>query len=212
MDLSDPLSAVIPSAHGAVLAVLARTTEPLSGRKVAELVNGKVGQWRVNAVLGELADAGVVLRESRPPAKLYRLNREHVAAPGVLALADMWGLLLERIRGDFQAWAQPPLAACLFGSAARGEAGPDSDIDLLVIHRATNNDNESQDVWHRQVDGLMSNVAAWSGNQCEVLELTLDELEAAAVRKDRLASDLDADAINLFGPDVRTLLRKATMR
>ncbi|UMG91402.1 nucleotidyltransferase domain-containing protein [Nocardioides sp. TF02-7] len=212
MDLSDPMRAVIPSAHGAVLAVLARTAEPLSGRKVAELVNGKVGQSRVNAVLGELADAGVVLRESRPPAKFYRLNREHVAAPGVLALANMWGLLVERIRDDFREWAHPPLAACLFGSAARGDAGPDSDIDVLVVRRATDDDKEPQDAWHGQVDALMSKVAAWSGNHCEVLELTLDELEAAAVRKDRLASDLYADAINLFGPDVRTLLRKAVRR
>jgi hypothetical protein len=41
MDLSDPVSAVIPSAHGAVRAVLARTTEPLSGRKVAVLTDGR---------------------------------------------------------------------------------------------------------------------------------------------------------------------------
>jgi len=34
MDLSSPISSVIPSAQGAVLAVLARTDEPLSGRAV----------------------------------------------------------------------------------------------------------------------------------------------------------------------------------
>src|SRR3990172_12085173 len=27
------------------------------------------------------------------------------------------------------------LACCLFGSVARGEARPDSDIDLLIVHR-----------------------------------------------------------------------------
>ena len=37
MDLTDPMQSVIPSAHGAVLSVLARTDEPLSGRRVAEL-------------------------------------------------------------------------------------------------------------------------------------------------------------------------------
>lgn len=70
MDMSSPISSVIPSAHGAALAVLARAEEPLSGRAVATLTNGRFGQWRVNEVLGQLADAGLVLRESRPPAKL----------------------------------------------------------------------------------------------------------------------------------------------
>ena len=70
MDLSSPMRSVIPSAHGAV---------------------------RTNEVLGMLADAGLVLRENRPPAKAYRLNRDHVAADAITALADQWTLLLERI-------------------------------------------------------------------------------------------------------------------
>jgi hypothetical protein len=37
MDLTNPIQSVIPSAHGAVLNVLARTDEPLSGRRIAEL-------------------------------------------------------------------------------------------------------------------------------------------------------------------------------
>lgn len=212
MDLSDPLSSVIPSAHGAVLAVLARTTEPLSGRKVAELTAGKVSQARVNAVLGDLASSGVALCESRPPAKLYRLNRNHVAAPGVVALVDMWGLLLERIREELHGWADPPLAACLFGSAARGEAGRESDVDLLLVRAAADDDSDLDNTWHAQVDTLTEHVAAWAGNPCEVLDLTLAELLAAAERKERLATDLASDAIGLFGPDVRTLLRKPPRR
>lgn len=211
MDLSDPLSAVIPSAHGAVLAVLARTSEPLSGRKVAELTDGRVSQARVNAVLGDLAASGVAHCESRPPAKLYRLNRDHVAAPGVLALVDMWGLLLRRIREELSGWARPPLAACMFGSAARGEGGRESDVDLLLV-RDANNDEDADDAWHLQVDMLTEHVTAWTGNACEVLELNRDELVAAAKRKDRLMADLDADAITLFGPDVRILSREAADR
>ena len=74
MDLANPMQSVIPSAHGAVLGVLARTDEPLSGRRVAELTRPRFTQTRVNAVLQNLAHAGIVLRESHPPANLYRLN------------------------------------------------------------------------------------------------------------------------------------------
>ena len=209
MDLSSPISSVIPSAHGAVLAVLARVGEPLSGRKVAELTNGKVGQWRTNEVLGALTDAGIVFREERPPAKLYRLNRDHVAAAGIVVLADQWALLLQRIQDDLATWETSPVSACVFGSSARGDAGPDSDIDLLLVSPAEVRDVEiAERTWHAQVDELSERVRAWSGNTCEVLELTEAELGDAVTREDRLVRDLRQDAIALHGQDIRTLLHR----
>ncbi len=47
----------------------------------------------------------------------------------------------------------------------------------------------------------------WSGNACEVLELTGAEVAAAVDRDDRLVRDLRQDAISLMDRDVRTLLR-----
>jgi predicted nucleotidyltransferase len=211
--MSSPISSVIPSAHGAVLAVLARTSEPLSGRRVASLTDGKVGQWRANEVLGALADAGIVLREHRPPAKLYRLNRDHVAAAGIIALAEQWATLLRRIRDEFADWSPPPVTACLFGSAARGEVGPDSDIDILLVPSddvVASEDTER--AWQEQVDQLTENVRIWSGNPCEVLELTAAELGDAVARDDRLVRDLRHDAIALTGRDIRSLLRRRAAR
>jgi predicted nucleotidyltransferase len=208
MDLSNPIGSVIPSAHGAVLAVLARTSEPLSGRRVAGLTDGKVGQWRANEVLGELTEAGIVLREHRPPAKLYRLNRDHVAAAGITALADQWATLLRHIGDELDDWSPPPVTACLFGSAARGEAGPSSDIDvLLVVPADLAASVDAEHAWQEQVDALMQKVRMWSGNTCEVLELTIAELEDAVAREDGLVRDLRDDAIALAGRDIRSMLR-----
>lgn len=213
MDLSSPISSVIPSAHGAVLAVLARTSEPLSGRRVAALTNGKVGQWRANEVLGALADAGIVLREHRPPAKLYRLSREHVAAAGILALAEQWGALLQRIHDEFTDWSPPPVSACLFGSAASGEAGPGSDIDILLVPGDdVTASGDTERAWQEQIDRLTERVRIWSGNTCEVLELTAAELGDAVARDDRLVRDLRQDAIALAGRDIRALLRGQAAR
>lgn len=214
MDLSSPISSVIPSAHGAVLAVLARTHEPLSGRQVAALTNGRFGQWRVNEVLGALADAGVVLRESRPPAKLYRLNRDHVAAGGIEALADQWEVLLSRLRAEVAGWKIPVEAAWLFGSAARGEAGPDSDVDLLLLKppASEHRGSKAEDSWQAQLDTLTEHVHAWTGNSCEVLELTMVELRDAVERDDRLVRDLRDHALPLAGREVRALLRQQVRR
>jgi hypothetical protein len=208
MDLSNPIGSVIPTAHGAVLAVLARTTEPLSGRRVAALSDGKVGQWRANEVLRELTEAGVVLREQRPPANLYRLNRDHVAAAGITALADQWATLLRHMSEHIDGWSTPPVAACLFGSAARGEAGPASDIDVLLVTPADVAASEAiERAWQEQVDRFTRNVWTWSGNTCEVLELTAAELGGAVARDDRLVRELRDDAIALAGQDIRSLLR-----
>ncbi|GAB2445633.1 hypothetical protein GCM10027062_28040 [Nocardioides hungaricus] len=214
MDLGHPIGSVVPSAHGAVLQVLARTTEPLSGRKVAELAAARFGRRRVNDVLVELAEAGIVLRERRPPANLYRLNREHVAAQGIISLSEMWTTLVQRIRDDLASWELPATAACLFGSAARGEAGTGSDIDILLLRDDVRGGppGDEDGRWHEQVDRLAERVRAWSGNTCEVLELGLDELREAAEREDRLILDLRRDAITLAGRDVRALVRTQVTR
>jgi predicted nucleotidyltransferase len=51
-------------------------------------------------------------------------QREHVGCAGELVPDE----LLERVVASFR-----PRRIILFGSRARGEAGPDSDIDLLVV-------------------------------------------------------------------------------
>jgi predicted nucleotidyltransferase len=213
MDLANPMQSVIPSAHGAVLSVLARTDLALSGRRIAELTQPKFSQRRVNDVLGQLADSGIVLRESRPPSNFYRLNHDHVAAEGIVALAGMWATLLERIRAELGKWTLQPEAAWLFGSAARREAKTRSDIDILVIRPAGVLDREaSSDVWERQTSNLADDVRAWSGNPCEVLEMDTSELSSAVERNDRLIGDLREQAVVLAGRDARALLRKRVPR
>lgn len=211
MDLAHPVQSVIPGVHGAVLAVLARTTEPLSGRRVAALTRPSFGQSRVNEVLGELALAGIALRETRPPANLYVLNRDHVATEGVTALASMWSTLLERMQAEVATWSPPARAAWLFGSAARGEAGLGSDIDvLLVTPTGARDSDEGRASWEQQTDLFSAKVRAWSGNACEVLEMEFAELEAAAVRDEQLVRDLRHQVVVLAGEHPRSVLpRKA---
>jgi hypothetical protein len=188
-----------------VLAVLARTDTWLSGRKVAALTRGQISRRRVDAVLAELAQAGIADRQEVPPAKLYRLNRHHVAAAGIQALASMRGSLLNRLRDELAGWRVVPEAAWLFGSAARGEAGSESDIDLLLV-RPSLASAEEDSLWAGQVDALRELVRGWSGNELEVLALSADELRHLSDGGERLLDDLRADAIVLIGGAVRDIL------
>jgi predicted nucleotidyltransferase len=212
MDLTNPIQSVIPSAHGAVLSVLARTDEPLSGRRVAELTKPRFAQTQVNRVLRKLAASGVVLWERRPPSNLYRLNHDHVAAEGIQALASMWVTLVARIRAELDTWSSPPQAAWLFGSSVRGEGTERSDIDIFLVLPAGGLDDEAASDWDRQTEILMEKIKAWSGNSCEVIEMDAAELRAAVDRDDRLIRDLREYGVVLAGQDPRILLRRELPR
>ena len=203
MDLANPITSVIPGAYGDVLAVLARTDVALSGRRIASVTRGPTSRRRVDAVLAELAHAGVVLVQEVPPAKLYRLNRDHVAAPGIEALASLRDTLLSRMRTELAGWQVSPVAAWLFGSVARGEATATSDIDLLLVHPPLSGDD---DTWDGQVDTLRELVLSWAGNELEVLSLDVDELHQLRDRGERLVDELLSDAVVLAGRDVRRLV------
>jgi predicted nucleotidyltransferase len=212
MDLANPMQSVIPSAHGAVLNALARTDLPLSARRIAELTRPKFSQRRVNDVLGHLADAGIVVRESRPPSNIYRLNREHVAADGILALAQMWSALVGRIRANLGTWPVAPEAAWLFGSAARGERTERSDLDVFLVRPASGLASAISEAWEHQTEALANKIKNWSGNRCEVIEMEAAELRAAVDRDDRLIRDLREQAVVLAGTDPPGLLRKQSLR
>lgn len=203
MDLAFPMSSVVPGAYGAVLTVLARTDKPLSGRQIHELTNGRVGQRRTNDILGLLVADGIATRESAPPAYRYVLNREHVAAPAIESLASLRESLLVRIRQSIAAWELPPTAAWLFGSTAAGSANSASDIDLLLIRT-----DHSEPAWESQLEDLATSVTAWSGNDCEILDLTTTELCEAVKREDRLVQDLRKHGLALAGDDPASLLRQ----
>lgn len=195
MDLSNPIRSVIPSAQGEVLAVLARTNRPLTGRGVAELTDGRLSQKGVNLALRTLATAGLALVEDHPPAKLYRLNRRHLAAESIVSLSELRSRLLEAMRGELGTWEPPAVGAWLFGSAARGDGGTGSDVDVVIV-RSDDVSLEHAE-WTVQVDALIDHVGAWSGNPCAVIEYSETEFCELMSSDERLAGDLRSDAIAL---------------
>lgn len=194
MDLSSPIQSVIPGGRGEVLAVLARTDRPLTGRRVAELTDGRLSQKGTNLALRALARSGLVLVEAHPPAKLYRLNRSHLAAPSIEALSTLRDRLIAAMIEHIDFWEIRAEGAWLFGSAARGDGGEGSDIDVLLVRPET----VEETVWDAQVERFATAVRTWTGNPCAVIEYTADEFAAQMSRdEDRLTIDLRADAVAL---------------
>ncbi len=206
MDLAQPLSTLIPTLEADVLTVLARSSEPLTGRRLAQL--GRRGSHpAVQKVLDRLVDAGLVEMQPAGPARLYRLNRDHLLAGPVLACVAGRQTLLERLRGAITSWQQPCVHASLFGSLARGEAGPRSDIDVLVVRPARVPVDDP--VWQRQLHDLELRAARWTGNPLAWFETTEgDLLRAMDGTEEPVVSLWRDDAVNLAGEPLTSLLTR----
>ena len=195
-----PISSVIPSSHGAVLEILARTDTPLSARAIARLTDGRVSHTQANAILKALTTAGIVNSESRPPAYLHTLNRQHVAADPIVALASMRTVLFDRMRAAVASWDTEPAAAWVFGSFARGNATADSDIDVLIVR--PDSTDEDDPAWQGQIAQFEQDVRDWSGNDCNAIEFSRREFAELVESRERLPADVAHDGIHLFGDPV----------
>lgn len=197
VDLNFPASAVVPSAHGPVLAVLARTTEPLTGRQIAALTRPPVSQKQTATVLHALTRTGLVTATSAGPANLYLLNRDHMAADAVIELATIRERLWDRIRDHASAWTHPPAGLVVYGSAARGDGTLDSDIDLLLIRPDGVHEEDPQ--WAANVIELATAIDRWTGNPPEILEYTHGELAAMAAAGEPLLGHIRRDGLFILG-------------
>lgn len=201
MELQRPLSVVTPTLDGDVLCVLARADAAFTGRQVARLLPDR-SQKGVHNVLRRLSEQGIVRMAVAGPAHLYSLNRDHLAAPHIVGLCELKDQLRQRVAELVRSWSVPAEAVILFGSAARGEMGPASDIDLFVVRPAS----VDEDVWLEQTAELAARVSAWTGNDARPVEMTPEEVRDGLDEGDGLLRDIRDEGQVLFG-DPRYLHR-----
>ena len=172
MDLARPIQAVIPGAQGRILAVLSRTTAELNLRTIARLSDVSIAQ--ASRVLPHLVTLGMVDRREAPPSALFRLQRDHVASRALLALADTRQTVLRELGQASNAMTPPPASLIVFGSFARGRAGSDSDIDVVVVRPAdVSEDDES---WGVGLEAWRQRAEQITGNRVEFIEVGEEEI------------------------------------
>lgn len=114
-------------------------------------------------VLGELADLAIVSAETTPAQHLYRLNDQHrLVRDGILPLFEAERRrvteLFAELKRILEEVADSPaghvLAASVFGSAARGDDAPGSDLDLLVLTDSAEDAEAVHDLLSRYAPAL----------------------------------------------------------
>ena len=208
MLVQHPLEVVTPTVDGDVLAVLAQAEAGFTPGDLARLIPQHSIEG-IRKVLHRLAAQGIVDGQQVGRAVQYRLNRDHLAAAPILALARQRQTLLERLTALLAGWSPRPVYAALFGSAARGDMRVDSDIDLFLVRADGPLD---EDRWEEQSGVLATFVTRWTGNDARVLEMTESEVRAGAASGDPVLRSILDDGIQVCGPAswLRRAVREAT--
>lgn len=201
MDLSAPLNSLVPTLDAAVLEVLAATESSLGVSQIQRLAS-RGARSGINRVLTRLVEHGLVLAEPTNLGHVYRLNRGHLLADSVLSAAGARREFVRRLTQACEELRPQVISAALFGSAARGDAGPDSDVDLLLVV-----DDEAQtDAWDDQLRDLEDRVLRWTGNRLECVVFTRSHLSVVVESGEPLVASLRNEAIPLTGQPLHTLL------
>jgi len=168
--LTNVLDAVLGStAKVKILRALLPLTSPVSGRE-AKLLSGVRSQGGALQALTELAQLGVLHEERIRGARLYRVNRAHHVTAALETLFQIEGQRISSLRALIEnhlalnGLINHVQAVILFGSAARGDARPGSDLDLFVVTNSARVnarvDDAMHDIAHEATRMLGLNVSA----------------------------------------------------
>lgn len=134
-----PLTGLLGSAGNVrVLRSLAADRAPQSAPQLAATA-GLTPQG-ARGVLDALARQRVVKVHGSRRMQLYQLNAAHPLASSLASLFQdeqrRWDGLMESIRGIIERHGVAVTAAWLYGSVARGEDSPASDVDIALVVRS----------------------------------------------------------------------------
>ncbi|WP_144713132.1 nucleotidyltransferase domain-containing protein [Curtobacterium pusillum] len=197
MQLTQPLATLVGPTQANALRVLSRTDAGMTGRQVSR-VAGAAQHTGIKRALDKLEQVGLVQVERGLQHSSYRVNREHLLWPAVELSLRAGDELERRIAAFVEDADAGVLSVSIFGSLARGTATESSDVDLLVVFA----DGVDTEVVVR----LGDLVRRWTGNECQVFDVTRADLRRFVAEGDPLVGSWRDEARTVFGPDVRSLL------
>lgn len=187
-----------------MLEVLAGTEGWLGVTQIARLGERGTRQG-LTLALDRLVEQGLVLAQQGTRGHLYKLNREHVRADSVLSATRARLTVLARLTGAVEVLSPQPVHVSVFGSFARKEAGPDSDIDLLVVLASG---QELEDQFYSQLRDLGDHVRAWTGNRLQYLLFNLDGFAGAVRSGEGIVQSWLQDCVTLVGDPIERLVQQ----
>lgn len=176
-----------------LLRALSRTESDHTGRELARLIGYSHNATR--SALEDLERSGLVIQRQAGRANLYSIDQDNIIYTDILTYAfRIEDELLDRIAEIVSKQAGRELSSLiLFGSVARGDEDPGSDIDMVVVFKDGTDLREKEDSVH---DAAVEIVRRF-GNQLSPILVTESEFEKKKKSKTRLWQDIGQTGIPL---------------
>jgi len=178
----------------------------MTGRALARVTG--ISQSTAHRALTRLRDAGLVVAERTPPAVVYRANAEHLAMPALVALIRLEELLRARFAEHVAGWRRRPESMVLYGSVARGQATPASDIDVLAVR--PDGIEPDEETWQGQIAELSDRVLRWTGRRASVIDMSATEATEGLAAREPYLVEADRDGWLIAGRALHELSAQAT--
>ncbi len=187
-----------------ILRHLCRTRAELSGRQLAVDLN--LSPWACHLALQELVDQGVLAMRAVGHAHLFRLNEGNYVVEQLLQpLFEREANLLEdAVRHIVADLPDSVVSVILYGSVARREERPYSDIDLLVLVAATREHEPVQDLFDRKNE---SHVGRF-GSVLAPLILPVAEFRRRFRQGDALLREIARTGRPIFGASIAEVISR----
>lgn len=197
MQLDQPLRLITPTVDGDVLAALARVEAGFTPPQLHRVIE-RHSVDGIRKALRRLETQGIVQQDRVGHADLYTFNREHIAAPYIIGLAQLRQELIEKMRTLFASWTAPCAYAALFGSGATGDMRADSDIDVFIVR--PDEIDPDDDIWLDQLYEFTRAASTWTGNDVRPFEMSVEEVERGLHSgKEPVLDDIRDQGIRLYG-------------
>lgn len=174
----------------------------MSGRAIAR--EAGFTHQAVREAIAKLEEMRIVQRLGSGKVQLIRLNRDHAVVRDVIlpmfrAEQQAMAKLRDSIRQEFAGKAR---AATIFGSVARGEEEPASDLDLLLVAPSGGKGKLSD-----LASELGQRALSEYGVRLAPIVLTVPELKERAKRSEPLLANIIAEGFDLLDGRLGDLLR-----
>ena len=185
-----------------VLRLLLRHADvPFTGREVARKLG--LSASNVAAALRRLQKLGLLRSMVKGKATLYQANRQHILTPSLWALFEFENDLLRSALRELPVdWEADTRSVILYGSVARGEESPDSDVDLCVVARNASARRRVQ----RKLEVSHSDFYLRTGNRLAPLVLSAPTFCVRYRRGDPLILQMAHEGKVVFGETFGELL------
>jgi predicted nucleotidyltransferase len=203
VDYVQPVEALIPGAQGKILAACLRAGEPLTMRALARLAGVSANQATV--VFDHLEELGLVQRQPAGRALLVTLVDESPIVDALRAVADLRARTLIKWRESARDLRPRPATLVVYGSWARGEARPGSDVDVLVMLPA-DLPADDEDDYREQLARWCTYAGRVAGLPVAPLVVASDELNAMSPE---LVAQITRDGVLIVGDDPKRVLHAA---